>query len=293
MSFDFKGSIAPVFTPFSSDGKTSVQLKLDVIPKYAKYLADAGVKGVLVNGTSGEGPSLTKDERKLAANAWADAVRSTGQHLMIQVGGAALPDVLELASHAERLKADSLLCLPDLYFKPSSPQRLVDYLSIVAAAAPRTPLLYYHIPGLTNVTVNVAELVELASRQIPTFSGVKFTSSNMDEAAAVLRACGNRCALFLGSDQIMLAACAMGITSSIMTSINIFPVLATSISEAFERGDLELARKQQETLTKKILEITKGGDSSTPFSAIRSWVETMKSAMNKLTPIDVGPPRRL
>lgn len=49
-----------------------------------------------MNGTTGEGPSMTTSERKLVAEAWANAVKTTKQHLMIQVGGTSLPDVLEL-----------------------------------------------------------------------------------------------------------------------------------------------------------------------------------------------------
>lgn len=49
-----------------------------------------------VNGTSGEGMSMSVKERKLVAEAWVKAVKITKQHLMVQVGGAPLPDVLEL-----------------------------------------------------------------------------------------------------------------------------------------------------------------------------------------------------
>jgi len=46
---------------------------------------------------------------------------------------------------------DSILCLPELYFKPTTPKQLIEYLGIVSEAAPKTPLLYYHIPMMTNV----------------------------------------------------------------------------------------------------------------------------------------------
>lgn len=55
------------------------------------------------------------------------------------------------AKHAENIKADSILCLPELYFSPSTSDQLKDYLKLVSSAAPNTPLLYYHIPSLTNV----------------------------------------------------------------------------------------------------------------------------------------------
>lgn len=55
------------------------------------------------------------------------------------------------ARHAESQRVDSLLCLPDLYYKPKNAQQLVDYLKLIGEAAPNTPLLYYHIPSFTNV----------------------------------------------------------------------------------------------------------------------------------------------
>lgn len=97
--------------------------------------------------------SMNTAERKATAQAWMPAVKSqkNPSHVMIQVGGTSLPDVLELAKHAESIKADSILCLPDLYMKPRNISELVAYLRVVSKAAPNTPLLYYHIPMFTNV----------------------------------------------------------------------------------------------------------------------------------------------
>ncbi|CAG9815992.1 unnamed protein product [Phaedon cochleariae] len=59
---------------------------------------------------------MTVQERKTVVEEWSKAVRTTKQHLMVQVGGCPLPDVIELAKHAESIDVDSLLCLPELYF---------------------------------------------------------------------------------------------------------------------------------------------------------------------------------
>lgn len=82
---------------------------------------------------------------------WADAVKNTSQHLMVQVGGAPFPDVVELARYADDLGVDSILTLPELYFKPTRTQELISYLKFISAAAPNTPLLYYHYPTQTGV----------------------------------------------------------------------------------------------------------------------------------------------
>ncbi|EFN85455.1 N-acetylneuraminate lyase, partial [Harpegnathos saltator] len=277
LSYTYRGLIAPVFTPFNKDRS----LNLNVIPQYGKYLAEKGVKGLLVNGTSGEGMLMSVSERKLVAEAWAKAVKETKQHLMIQVGGAPLPDVIELAKHAESLHVDAILCLPELYFKPTTSEQLIEYLDIIGQAAPSTPLLYYHIPMFTNVNIHMGQFLKSIGDEIPTFVGIKFTSANLDEGAQALHADDKKYAIFLGNDQIMNAACAMGMDSFIATSINIFPELIIDLVAAGKNDDSLTAREMQEKLTNSVIAISKHG----------SWVDTMKTAMALLTDINVGPPR--
>ncbi|KAF3426694.1 hypothetical protein E2986_10684 [Frieseomelitta varia] len=228
-------------------------LNLSVIPQYANHLANKKVNGVLVNGTSGEGPSMSTSERKLVAEAWANAVRTTKQHLMIQVGGASLPDVLELAKHAESIKADSILCLPELYFKPSTSEQLKDYLRLVSSAAPNTPLLYYHIPMFTNV--NGKPII-----------------NNCDDPDSIP---GDH------TFQLMDAACAIGMNSFIITSLSMFPELTVETFTAGNAGNLLKARETQQRLTNVLTSIGKYG----------TFIETMKAAMSLLTNINPGPPR--
>ncbi|CAD1471440.1 unnamed protein product, partial [Heterotrigona itama] len=266
------------------------------------------------NGTSGEGTCMSTSERKLVAEAWATAVKTTKQHLMIQIGGTNLPDVLELvkssisfqqwlvlnggvlfynskrltyttscskAKHAESIKADSILCLPELYFKPSTSEQLKDYLRLVSLAAPNTPLLYYHIPIFTNVHIHMGQFLEsLDEEEIPTFVGIKFTSSDLQEAARALRA-NDRFVVFLGNNELMDAACALGMNSFIITSLSMFPELTVDAFTAGNAGDLLKARKTQQRLTDVLTTIGKYG----------TFIETMKAAMSLLTNINPGPPR--
>ncbi|KAK2585343.1 hypothetical protein KPH14_010023 [Odynerus spinipes] len=277
LSFTYRGLIAPVFTPFNNNGT----LNLDLIPSYAEYLARNGVNGVLVNGTTGEGTSMNVLERKAIAEAWSEAVKSTKQHLMIQVGGAPLPDVIELAKHAESIKVNSLLCLPELYFKPNTPQELKEYLKRVGKAAPNTPLLYYHIPMFTNVNIHMGQFLDSIGNEIPSFVGIKFTSNDLVEGSQALRADNRKYVIFLGSDQIISAACSLGMDSFIATSVNMFPQFAKDILTASDSGKMLAAREKQEKLTEAVIAISKYGN----------WVQTMKHAMRLVTGINMGPPR--
>lgn len=281
VQFTFRGHIAPVFTAFKDDTTRSVNL--EIIPEYAKYLSKKGVNGVLVNGTSGEGMSLNVTERKQLTEQWVKACKETKQTLMVQVGGAPLPDVLELAAHADKLKVDALLCLPELYFKPKTSEELIKYLSLVSKAAPNTPLLYYHIPSFTNVNINMPEFLTKAEGKIDTLVGIKFTSCDLVEGAECIKVCNGKYAIFLGADQIMAAAYALGFDSAIATTFNIFPELGQQIQQSVnsKHTDLLSARTAQNTLTAHVNNIIKHG----------TWVTTMKTAMNIMSPIHMGPVR--
>lgn len=90
-------------------------------------------------------------EQKLAIEEWVNAAKPLKMHVMVQVGACPLPEIIDLVKHVESIGVDSILCLPELYFKPSSIEDLVDYLKIISEAAPKTPLLYNHNPEMTGV----------------------------------------------------------------------------------------------------------------------------------------------
>ncbi|XP_069360526.1 N-acetylneuraminate lyase-like [Maniola hyperantus] len=268
--------VPPVFTPLNDDQS----INYDIIPAYAKYLADEEIKAVLVGGTTGESMSLSVADRKKIADAWVKAGKSHWLHIMVQVGGAPLPDVLELARYCSEIGVDSLLTLPELYFKPQSVAELVDYVKLVADAAPNLPVLYYHIPSFTNVQIHMPSFVLEATQSIPTFKGIKFTSNDLSECAQVLRALKKGQQVFLGSDTLIAPAALLNIRSSIGTTFNLFPRLAQNILETVDTTVLDKVMKLQEKLSLAIEALTIEG----------RWVPVMKAGMEIVSGLKMGPP---
>lgn len=96
--------------------------------------------------------SMTVAERKKTVEKWSEACKKYEISLMVQIGGnQPFVEVANLAAHSESLKVDSILCLPELYFKPKKEEDLAKYLSDVGKYCKNTPLLYYHIPMFTGV----------------------------------------------------------------------------------------------------------------------------------------------
>ncbi|CAG9789449.1 unnamed protein product [Diatraea saccharalis] len=276
VEFKARGLVPPVFTPLHSDGS----INFPAISSYAQYLVDAGIKAVLVGGTTGENMSMRVVDRMKLIDEWVEASQSTGLHIMVQVGGAPLADVLLLAKYCANTGVHSLLTLPELYFKPQSVDELVSYVQLVAEAAPTLPVLYYHIPSMSKVEINMPQFVTAATARIPNFKGLKFTSNDLSEASQVLRSLQEGQEIFLGADTLLAPAALLGIKSSIGTTFNLFPALAQQILQAVESNDVLLARNLQEKLSLAIEAHTCEG----------AWVPIMKAGMEIVTGINVGPP---
>lgn len=226
---------------------------MDVLDDYGNSLKQRGVPAVLVNGTTGEGTLLTLGERKQLTEAWRKVCTKHDIYLMVMITGCNLKGVEELARHAEKFHVDGVLCLPELYHKPKSIEKLVDYFKIISNFCPETALYYYHYPVMSGVDLNVAEFMERAKQEIPTFYGIKYTSGDLEKGIQCLK----HGQVFLGSDTVLLGAMALGFNSTIMTTLNICPEHSIRIMDAFNKGKLSEALQHQQKLNYEIQEILK------------------------------------
>lgn len=236
----FKGLMAPTFTPFDDKG----QINYDLIEPYAEFLKSKGISAILVNGTSGEGMLLTVEERKKVTQKWFDVCKKLEVLLMVQISGCPFADAVELAQHAAKLNVDGVLCLPELYFKPKTVEKLVQYLKDIAVHCPKVPIYYYHIPMFTALDLPMATFMQLARKEIPSFTGIKFTSGDLEKGIQCLK----HGQVFLGSDTILVGALALGFESAIMTSLNINPEISLKIIELMKKEKVAEARIQQNIL---------------------------------------------
>ncbi|RMC08380.1 hypothetical protein DUI87_14624 [Hirundo rustica rustica] len=187
-----KGLVAATITPMTPDGK----INLPVIRQYVDYLVnEQNVKNVFVNGTTGEGLSLSIQERRQLAEEWMCQGKDKLDHVIIHVGALNLPECQELARHAAAIGADGIAVIAPFFFKPTNKvfsygvpdgfllDELVAFLQKVASEAPEVPFYYYHIPPLTGVKIRVEELLDGIKAQIPTFQGVKFSDTDLLDLA--------------------------------------------------------------------------------------------------------------
>ncbi|KAE8610442.1 hypothetical protein XENTR_v10012124 [Xenopus tropicalis] len=236
-----KGLIAATFTPMTSNS----DINLPVIKQYVDYLVQKQhVRNIFVNGTTGEGMSLSVQERKCLAEEWVKQARGKMDNVIIHVGCLSLSDSKDLAAHAASCGADAISIVCPSFLKPSSLDALVLYMKEVAFAAPSLPFYYYHIPRLTGTTYQICELLRKAKENIPSFRGVKFTDVNlMDFGLCVSQYKEFDC--LYGVDEQLLGALAFGAHGAVGSTYNYLGKKNGDMMAAFEGGNLQEARKIQ------------------------------------------------
>ena len=235
------GLVAAPFTPFNKD----LTLNLEVIDRFAPYLASVGVTGVFVCGTTGEFSSLTLVERKQIAEAWSRAGRDHKLRVVVHVGDNSLANAQALAQHAEGLEVDGISIVPPSYFKPGDLETVLACFRSVAEAAPKTPIYYYDIPGLTGVPISVSEFIRQASVQIPSFAGVKFSNTDLVELQRCRALDDGSLNILFGCDEMLLAALSLGVDGAVGSTYNYLAPLYRKVIDAFEVGDIDEARRFQ------------------------------------------------
>ncbi len=267
--------VAATHSPFRVDGT----LALDVVPIQAAFLAANGIRTVFVSGTTGECHSMTCDERLALSEAWAAAAPAHGLDVIAHVGSHAIEDARRLARAAGKLGLAGISTLAPSYFKPRTLSDLIDWCAAIAAEAPALPFYYYDIPSMTQVLFPIEQFLAEAPARIPTLAGVKVSNPDLVSYRRGLDAAAGRLDLPWGTDEALLAALATGARGGVGSTYNWAHPLYLGLRAAFDRGDLDEARRRQSLSIAMVDAIAATG-----------FMGTSKALMHRLG-VPVGPAR--
>jgi len=238
-----EGLVAAPFTPMHKDGS----LNLSLVPDYYQLLKANKINGAFICGSTGEGVSLTKEEKQQLAKAWALAAAEDPQFkVMLLVGGTCLQDCIDLAKSAASLGLYAVSFTAPFYFKPSNVTTLEACCKAVADAVPDMQFYYYHIPVLTGVDLPMAALLQRVSNSIPNFAGIKYTHEDFTDFLSCVNYNNGHYDMLWGRDETFLAALALGAKGAVGSTFNYAAPLYHDMINAFEKGDLTLAQHLQQ-----------------------------------------------
>ena len=236
MKSDLKGIIPAVITPRADDGSVAVQ---NIAP-LVDYLFSKEVDGLFVCGTTGQGVSLSLEERKMVGEAVVSATCGRGT-VTIHVGGIPTREVLELARHAGKIGVQAVSCVPPFYY-PVGPEEIRDHYRRVADAA-GLPVFIYNIPGTTNVPISPELAAALA--EDGSVCGIKIPGATSYVLHQMVQIQDGRFRIFTGETNL-LDGLVNGITVGTIGSMsNWIPELFVGLLRNFQAGKLARAAELQ------------------------------------------------
>lgn len=237
------GLIAAPFTPFDESG----ELNLALIPAYYDMLKKNKVTGAFICGSTGEGVSLTFDEKVAVMTAWASLTSTDAEFtLMMLLGGTNIKECQQLARLAEQVGVDAVSFTSPSYFKPANVDQLAKCCVEIAGASPRTAFYYYHIPVLTGGNFPMIELLKKIDGVISNFRGIKYTHEDFMDFLSCMNFAERKYDMLWGRDENMLSALVLGVKGAVGSTYNYAAPLYLRLMEAFEAGDLEKANALQQ-----------------------------------------------
>jgi 4-hydroxy-tetrahydrodipicolinate synthase len=235
----FQGCGTALITPFRSD----LSLDEETLRRLVVRQIESGIHFLVPCGTTGENPTLTREEHLRVVEVTLEAAAGKVP-VLAGCGGNDTREVVELARDLEGLGADGLLVVTPYYNKPT-PEGLYQHYREVARAT-RLPIVVYNVPGRTGVNVDPATLVRLA--EIETVVAVKEASGNISQIAAIVQAVPADFAVLSGDDAITLPVIALGGVGLISVASNEVPFAMARLTSLCLEGDFPAAREIQRRL---------------------------------------------
>jgi 4-hydroxy-tetrahydrodipicolinate synthase len=216
-----RGVWCAVLTPFDDAGRPDFQR----LARHVRRIFAAGVDGIALFGTTGEGQSLSLKERRAGLDALLVAGIEPGR-IMAGTGCASLSETVELTRHAVQSDCAGALVLPPFFFKGVSDEGVYEsYAQLIDSVADaRLRLFLYHIPQISGVAIAPAVIGRLSGQYPDNVAGVKDSEGNLDHTLDLL-ARFPRLAIFVGHEPHLPAALAAGGAGTICGIANLFPRL--------------------------------------------------------------------
>jgi 4-hydroxy-tetrahydrodipicolinate synthase len=229
----FTGSGVALVTPFNKD----YSIDYDALRKLVRYQIDNGTDFLVVQGTTGESPTLSQDEKLQVLQTVIDENKGALK-IVYGVGGNNTMDV------GEKLKkvpvgVDGILSVSPYYNKPTQ-QGIIEHFSYIATCT-HLPIILYNVPGRTGSNMLPSTTLKLA--EIPNLVAVKEASGNMEQIMEIIRLKPEGFGVLSGDDAITMPLIAAGADGVISVVANAFPKRFSEMVHASMDENLPVARK--------------------------------------------------
>lgn len=231
----FTSCCTALVTPFLGG-----QINYPMLEQLLKRQMDAGIRAVVIAGTTGEAPTLS-DAEKLEMIRRAKEYVGDRCQIIAGTGSNDTAHGVALSVAAQEAGADALLVVSPYYNKATDEGLYAHYLAI--AHRVQIPVIVYNVPSRTGVDIPVSVYKRLS--RIPNIAGVKEASTDIVKIARTIRECGIDLPVWCGNDDLAVASMALGAKGVISVASNVEPEKMKLMTDAALDGDFDTAADLQ------------------------------------------------
>ena len=231
----FTGACTALVTPFR-DG----QINYPMLEKILTHQIDAGIKAIVLAGTTGEAPTLSDREKTELIHRAKSYVGSTCM-IIAGSGSNSTAHAVELSIASEQSGADALLIVSPYYNKATS-DGLISHYRLIAESV-SIPMILYNVPSRTGLDIPVPVYRELS--KIPKIAGVKEASTDITKVTRIRQTCQPDFTVWSGNDDLAVPSISVGSQGVISVLSNIVPAEVNAMVNAALDGDLDTATDLQ------------------------------------------------
>ena len=263
-----KGSIVALVTPFVDDAEQSVNR--EKLAELVKLHADSNTAAIVPCGTTGESPTLLKDEWDAVVSTVIEAARNTNLKVIPGTGSNSTREALRLTERAAELGAHACLVVTPYYNRPSPEGVLAHFQELDKVGI---PLILYNIPSRTGIDLGADLIMELCEK-CPSIAGLKASNGDLDQITEVIyrsSLLGRPFSVFSGDDSLTLPILSVGGVGVISVATNIMPRVMDELVASFMRSDLNQSRIIMHAIHGFCRALLKSGSNPAPIKSVMNY----------------------
>ena len=233
----FKGTGVAVITPFKND----LSIDFSAMGKILEHLIEGGVNYIVLLGTTGEAPTLSKDEKSALTSFTVETV-SGRVPVVLGIGGNNTSEIVSIIRESDLEGIDAILSVAPYYNKPCQ-KGLYQHFRQISMASP-VPVILYNVPSRTASTIEPETCIQLA-RDCQNIIGIKECSGNFENLLKIIRDRPEDFLVISGNDMEILPFAAAGGAGVISVLANAFPAECSEMVSQAIRGNMKIAREMQ------------------------------------------------
>lgn len=233
----YEGIIPAFYACYDDNGEVSPER----VQQLTQYFIDKKVKGLYVNGSSGECIYQSVADRKLVLENVMEVAKGK-LTIIAHVACNSTKDSIVLAKHAESLGVDAIAAIPPIYFHLPE-YSIAEYWNSMSEAAPNIDFIIYNIPQLAGVSLTPSLYTEMMKNE--NVIGVKNSSMPVQDIQIFCALGGENRIVFNGPDEQFLSGRLMGAKAGIGGTYGVMPELFLQLNQFIAEKELEQARELQ------------------------------------------------